>query len=172
MNNLKEIEEAILKDEMTPLDIIALKKQLESLSSAINEKSKPKTITISSDVHSVMKDFCNKMGYNIGDFTEKAILDKIELDKSNEVLIFNKKLSSKHIAEKKELLAMIDVNIDCIDYDAMSKRRENANYDMDEIIEKYKNYQANPDFMTVEETDEVNDLGEKKIIFKTNKWEV
>jgi len=59
-------------------ELIRLKSEVKNLKSKIKESKKPKTITISNDVHSKLKRYCTLLNINIGDYIEKLILNELD----------------------------------------------------------------------------------------------
>lgn len=57
--------------------LAALKAAARKLEQNIKERKKPKTITISGDVHNKIKNYCSTMGLNIGKWTEQVLLNEI-----------------------------------------------------------------------------------------------
>ncbi len=76
-NILTDINEV----DMDEKDILELKNKMKEIEKKIKEKNKPKTITISGKDHSIIKEYCTTLNLNIGDWTAKVLLDKIEADK-------------------------------------------------------------------------------------------
>ena len=76
-NILTDINEVDLDEK----DILELKNKMKQIEKKIKEKNKPKTITISGKDHSIIKEYCTTLNLNIGDWTAKVLLDKIEADK-------------------------------------------------------------------------------------------
>jgi hypothetical protein len=86
-----ELYESILrqlKDQEPPLDgetsiyteefqLAALKAAARKLEQSIKERKKPKTITISGEVHNSIKTYCAMMGLNIGKWTEQVMMREI-----------------------------------------------------------------------------------------------
>lgn len=54
-----------------------LKSEVKKVQNKIKEKQKPKTITISSHVHTKIKRHCNLFGYNIGEWIENLALTEL-----------------------------------------------------------------------------------------------
>lgn len=67
-------------DNIEENDLVSLKSRIKEVEKRIKEKNKPKTITISGDIHAKVKKHCTTFNLNIGEWTEKIILD--ELDKN------------------------------------------------------------------------------------------
>jgi hypothetical protein len=59
----------------------SIKDQLKRVERKVKEKNKPKTITISGESHSKIKKHCSLFNLNIGEWTEKVLIE--ELNKSN-----------------------------------------------------------------------------------------
>lgn len=80
-NNLTEIEklEDLLNDEdnLDIFKIIELKKKIKNLNDIIEQKTKPKTVTISYYIHKLMKDYCKKNDLSIGEFVEECIYNEV-----------------------------------------------------------------------------------------------
>lgn len=57
--------------------LAALKAAAKKLEQRIKEKKKPKTITISGEVHNSIKTHCALMGLNIGKWTEQVLMREI-----------------------------------------------------------------------------------------------
>lgn len=57
--------------------LAALKAAARKLEQRIKEKKKPKTITISGEVHNSIKTHCAMMGLNIGKWTEQVLMREI-----------------------------------------------------------------------------------------------
>jgi hypothetical protein len=67
--NLNDIDEDYLAE---------VKEKLKKAEKKLKEKNKPKTITISGRSHEVIKKHCNLFNYNIGEWTEKVLLEEIQ----------------------------------------------------------------------------------------------
>lgn len=68
-------------DKIEESDLLSLKSKIKEIEKKIKEKNKPKTITISGDIHAKLKKYCTILNLNIGEFTEKIIIK--ELEKNN-----------------------------------------------------------------------------------------
>lgn len=73
-----------VEDGLTLEDVASMKKKLKDLEKKVKQNQKPKTITISSKSHNVIKNYCKIFNLNIGDWTEKILLQEI---KSNDCII-------------------------------------------------------------------------------------
>lgn len=74
--NLEDIYKA--EDDSLEEKLAAMKAQVKAIEQRIRENKKPKTITISNQVHSKVKQHCMAIGQNIGDWAEKILLKEIE----------------------------------------------------------------------------------------------
>lgn len=64
-------------ENISEVDLNNIKNQLKQVEKKVKEKNKPKTITISGDVHSKIKNHCSLFNLNIGEFTEKILLEEL-----------------------------------------------------------------------------------------------
>jgi hypothetical protein len=74
--NLEDIYKA--EDDSLEEKLAAMKAQVKAIEQRIRENKKPKTITISNQAHSKVKQHCMAIGQNIGDWAEKILLKEIE----------------------------------------------------------------------------------------------
>ena len=86
MENNERISSEIINftidvENISEVDLNNIKNQLKKVEKKVKEKNKPKTITISGDAHGKIKKYCNLFNYNIGEFTEKILLEEIEKNK-------------------------------------------------------------------------------------------
>lgn len=58
--------------------IQSIKERIKLFEDKLKEKVKPKTITISNNVHNIIKNYCNFYNIKIGDWVEKTLMEKIE----------------------------------------------------------------------------------------------
>jgi len=72
-------------DNIEENDLVNLKSRIKEVEKKIKEKNKPKTITISGDIHTKLKKYCTTFNLNIGELTERLIID--ELKKNDCVII-------------------------------------------------------------------------------------
>ena len=70
LNKIDDIKE--LEDEQ----ILKLKGKLKEIDGKLKEKTKPKNISISSEEHNIIKNYCGK-SYNIGEWSEKTLVSVI-----------------------------------------------------------------------------------------------
>ena len=71
ISNLDKIDDIMeLEDEQ----IIKLKEKLKEIEIKLKEKSKPKTITISAEIHNIIKEHCKINNLSLGEWCEKALL--------------------------------------------------------------------------------------------------
>jgi hypothetical protein len=68
-------------ENISESDLNSIKNQLKRVEKKVKEKNKPKTITISGESHSKIKKHCSLFNLNIGEWTEKVLIE--ELNKSN-----------------------------------------------------------------------------------------
>ena len=68
-------------ENISESDLNSIKNQLKRVEKKVKEKNKPKTITISGESHSKIKKHCSLFNLNIGEWTEKVLME--ELNKSN-----------------------------------------------------------------------------------------
>lgn len=68
-------------ENISEADLNNIKNQLKKVEKKVKEKKKPKTITIPGDTHAKVKNHCNLFNLNIGEFTEKVLLEEIEKNK-------------------------------------------------------------------------------------------
>ena len=68
-------------ENISEVDLNNIKNQLKQVEKKVKEKKKPKTITISGDTHGKIKKYCNLFNLNIGEFTEKVLLEELERNK-------------------------------------------------------------------------------------------
>lgn len=66
-------------DDMDIDDIRALKERLKDVENKVKENNKPKTITISSKSHKEIKEYCERIGHNIGDWCESILMKELDL---------------------------------------------------------------------------------------------
>lgn len=67
-----------LDNIQTEKDLLLLKEKVKEIEKKIKENNKPKTITISGNVHNKIKKFCGALNLNIGEWSEKVLLKEIE----------------------------------------------------------------------------------------------
>ena len=67
-----------LDNIQTEKDLLLLKEKVKEIEKKIRENNKPKTITISGNVHNKIKKFCGALNLNIGEWSEKVLLKEIE----------------------------------------------------------------------------------------------
>lgn len=80
-------------------DVEDLKKKLKEIEKQVKENNKPKTITVSSKSHNIIKRYCQTFNLNIGEWAEKTLLKEIE--ESNCVIVDDENLSSDEVQEMK-----------------------------------------------------------------------
>jgi hypothetical protein len=84
-NNKKEQKTTLLDnlviDNLTESDIKNLKTKMREIEKKVREKNKPKTITISGEDHSIIKNYCSSLQLNIGEWASKVLLDEINKHK-------------------------------------------------------------------------------------------
>jgi hypothetical protein len=68
-------------ENISEVDLNNIKNQLKEVEKKVKEKKKPKTITIPGDSHAKIKKHCSLFNLNIGEFTEKVLLEEIERNK-------------------------------------------------------------------------------------------
>lgn len=103
-NSLNNIEKD-LENTNDENAISLLKNKLDSLNLLIEEKTKPKTLTISAVTHNKIKYFCDKKGYKISDFVTEALLNHINLEllkEREEEAKKERKKEEKRLLEKYE----------------------------------------------------------------------
>jgi hypothetical protein len=95
-----------LDNIQTEKDLLLLKEKVKEIEKKIKENNKPKTITISGNVHNKIKKFCGALNLNIGEWSEKVLLKEIE--DNNCVIILEEHDSGKsyedRIKEDSEIL--------------------------------------------------------------------
>ena len=72
LDKINDISE--LEDEQ----IIKLREKLKEIDVKLKEKTKPKTITISGEAHNMIKNHCSLIKENVGEWSEKILVDKIK----------------------------------------------------------------------------------------------
>jgi len=79
-SELDSMEERLNSSEgLEEEQIQSIKERIKNFETKLKEKViKPKTITISNDIHNVIKNYCTFYDYKIGDWVEKTLLEKIE----------------------------------------------------------------------------------------------
>lgn len=78
-SELDAMEERLSNSEGFDEDQIqTLKERIKLFEDRLKEKVKPKTITISNNVHNIIKNYCNFYNLKIGDWVEKTLMEKIE----------------------------------------------------------------------------------------------
>jgi hypothetical protein len=78
-SELDSMEARLLTSEGFDEDQIqSIKNRIKDFEAKLREKVKPKTITISNNVHNTIKNYCNLFNLKIGDWVEKTLMDKIE----------------------------------------------------------------------------------------------
>lgn len=70
MSDLDRIENVSELDEE---QVAKLKEKMKQIEGTLKDKIKPKTITISGNLHSRIKKYCSDNSYNIGDWSEMAL---------------------------------------------------------------------------------------------------
>jgi hypothetical protein len=98
-NESKVINFTIDVENISEADLNNIKNQLKQVEKKVKEKNKPKTITISGDSHIKIKKHCSLFNLNIGEFTEKVLLEEIEKNKCIE----NDERDYKEIKEDESL---------------------------------------------------------------------
>lgn len=83
MENNERISSEIINftidvENISEVDLNNIKNQLKQVEKKVKEKKKPKTITIPGDTHAKVKKHCNLFNLNIGEFTEKVLLEELE----------------------------------------------------------------------------------------------
>lgn len=83
MENNERISSEIINfkidvENISELDLNNIKNQLKQVEKKVKQKKKPKTITIPGDTHAKVKKYCNLFNLNIGEFTEKVLLEELE----------------------------------------------------------------------------------------------
>jgi hypothetical protein len=107
-------------DNIEENDLVSLKSRIKEVEKKIKEKNKPKTITISGDVHSKVKKYCTTFNLNIGEWTEKIILN--ELSENNCIILddreekevrkdLEKEITDKWFYEKNRNKYLIKTNV-------------------------------------------------------------
>jgi hypothetical protein len=107
-------------DNIEENDLVSLKSRIKEVEKKIKEKNKPKTITISGDVHSKVKKYCTTFNLNIGEWTEKIILN--ELSENNCIILddreekevrkdLEKEITDKWFYEKNRNKYLIKANV-------------------------------------------------------------
>ena len=82
LNKINDISE--LEDEQ----IIKLRDKLKEIDGKLKEKAKPKTITISGEAHNIIKNHCSSVNENVGEWSEKMLIDLICLPTKSEQKIY------------------------------------------------------------------------------------
>jgi hypothetical protein len=107
-------------DGIEESELLNLKSRIKEAEKKIKEKNKPKTITISGDMHAKVKKYCTTFNLNIGEWTEKLLLN--ELDKNNCIIIDDreekevmkdreKEITDRWFKEKTRIKFLIKSNI-------------------------------------------------------------
>jgi len=73
-----------LEDEQ----IIKLRDKLKEIDVKLKEKAKPKTITISSEAHNIIKNHCSSVNENVGEWSEKMLINLICLPTISEQKVY------------------------------------------------------------------------------------
>lgn len=69
----------LLREEINEeKDLQILKEKVKILERKIKERKKPKTVTIAGDAHFKIKEYCNLININIGDWVSKTLIDTID----------------------------------------------------------------------------------------------
>lgn len=91
--------EEVLDEE----NLLTLKEQVKLLEKKIREKNKPKTITISGETHNKIKNFCNSININIGDWVSKTVIDAIDdyINKYDCILNSEEEIDDKKVLQEK-----------------------------------------------------------------------
>lgn len=91
-----------MEDVLDEENLLTLKEQVKLLEKKIKEKNKPKTITISGETHNKIKNFCNSINMNIGDWVSKTVIDAIDdyINKYN-CIITDEEIDDKKILQEK-----------------------------------------------------------------------
>jgi hypothetical protein len=88
--------------DMTEQEILDMKSKMKAMDKKLKEKNKPKTITVSAQTHNTIKNYCNVMNYNIGEWTTSVLLEKINDDKCIDVVDDSDELREEQIEEINE----------------------------------------------------------------------
>lgn len=67
-------------------DLNHLMDKVKSIKKKVKGKNKPKTITIPNNIHTIVREYCDMMGLNIGEWCASVLREKIE-QKEGECLI-------------------------------------------------------------------------------------
>lgn len=102
-------------DEVTDYDISNLRNKIREIEKALEEKDKPKTITISGYSHKTIEDFCNTSKINIGEWASGVLISEVEKLKrvtpSSKDNSYDFRLKYKKIYDC--FIKDIDISIDC-----------------------------------------------------------
>jgi len=88
--------------DMSEQEILDMKSKMKEMDKKLKEKNKPKTITVSAQTHNTIKNYCNVMNYNIGEWTTSVLLEKIKDDKCVEVVDDSDEFREEQIEEINE----------------------------------------------------------------------
>lgn len=72
--------------DMSEQEILDMKAKMKAMDKKLKEKNKPKTITVSSQTHNKIKNYCVVMNLNIGEWVTETLLEKIENDRCFETV--------------------------------------------------------------------------------------
>jgi hypothetical protein len=75
---IDQFDESLQNEDLINEDLLKkLQEQVDRVKLVIKEKNKPKTITISGNVHNSIKKYCNYISKQIGDWAEEILLKEI-----------------------------------------------------------------------------------------------